>query len=201
MNGKKRRTPALAYVFGGVIALFLGFSVSWTLQDAVAPDLRSVPVEVVLPEPDSYPMSVKVRVQEDGWTSYTRQIVRDATATWVASIHDLNGALICRGSGRTTYRPETTGTFYWDISYFVNDQCALPLPVGAKATIMYIFDIPESKRPMVYDFWVEPKSNDYHGRDRPEITRWVGYDQGEPKPEVAPQVMKSPYLYTPILPE
>lgn len=200
MKTKKRSTLGV-YLLGSVVAAFAGFSFMWTLQDAVAFDLKDS-AENPIP-PDSYPMGIDVEVHEDGWSAYTRTILRESTATWVVSVIGLDGAIICRGSGRNTYRPESSGTFYWDIGYLVNDDCPHPLPVGAKGSLMYIFDIPESKRPMVVDFEVEPVQKEVMGQPRPPITRWNGYDQGEPPPEVSKLVpgLPSPFLYVPDTPQ
>lgn len=196
---KTSKKPFLAaYSVGGVLAAFVGFSLMWTLQDVVVHDLSKAPVNLPVTDTD-FPMVVDVDVHTDGWTSYTRNILRDTTATWVASVNDLDGAIICRGSGRTNYRPESSGTFYWDIGYFVDADCPHPLPVGAKGSVMYIFDIPETKRPMVVDFVVERVQSEVYGNPRQPITRWNGYDQGEPPPEAANLVpgIQSPFIYVP----
>lgn len=197
MNPKSKKPFLVTYSVGGALAAFIGFSLIWTLQDVVVADLSRSPVILPITD-DDFPMVIDVDVHTDGWTSYTRNIIRETTATWVASVTDLAGATICRGSGRTNYRPESSGTFYWDIGYFVDADCPHPLPKGALGSVMYIFDIPETKRPMVVDFEVTDVMAEVYGQPRPTITRWPGYDQGNPPPPISNLTgMQSPFIYVP----
>lgn len=193
MTNITKKSLTMVYMIGGIFAAMVGFSVVWTMQDLVAKDLRRSVSNSFPAPPENFPMGVQIIAQSDGWTAYTRNIIREATATWVASVIGKDGKILCRGTGRTNYRPESSGTFYWDISYFVNDPCPTPLPVGAFGTLMYIFDGPEPKRPLVIDFKITPKTEKIDGEDRPPITRWIGYDTGEPMPlPDVPAVTASP---------